>query len=514
MKSSFQNFPASSETFDDLRWLKNNSRHFLIRTLNRRMLQDVDETLPPTFTDWVNKSSLKNRFMDRRSRFLVNRRQIKLNHDSKPCLRSPTSTHSDLFFASADQLHSGPPGRFANAHQKPPSNVHYFRNDLHQLRSLNASLSIKSSAPQSNDVTDETRLPPSSQSQRAESDESRVAGFQHPVPIPVSHAPATDEPSDFVSPHLLLIRNEKKRRQVARVKVAQGKKPVPVRTEVCVTSFPTLVEASEPITIEHSPTENDSDNRMTVTIMKRVVNPPLEAVRSSRIRFGVMQNVAVEAGERLQTEVKDQENVIIAEKSELFQSGKRNENVLSVGGKRSTQFDAKTQAVRDDVTTYDDAKMVDAEVMLGSKAEFSLELGPIEMNIECYPACSDHPAGFGTSGFDIPSSKPMFGLSGPANGSFESFYPLQLCNDNLDDTTTKFDRVNSDNDVTSTDGVISKRVLSSDDIQPISELVTSRVEPDNERVDGSIPASKCTCEPSSIKVASSLGSEPLPLAVS
>ena len=516
MQNSFELFPE--ELLANLRMRRSHSRHFLIRAINRRMLQDVDDFLPSFFAKFVDDASFQDRLKTRRPLLNPNRVQTGQILPTS-ILRDHFSTKafsSEEKFSNSSSVELSRPIQVRTQHKPPPS-FHQLRSDVRNHRSRMTNSTNYSFHDVSDDVT-----PTYPQLRRTEGDGSEAIHLvpNRPIPIQVSHTPPSDEPPDFVSPRLLLLRGEKNRRQMARVRVAQGKKPVPVRTEVCETSFPTLVGEQKLVDTSRSPAntstlavnqqvpvESDSEAKMSVRVLKHIGNPPLEILRSSKMRFGAIQHVAVETNDTIDlqyVEVKDQEvDNIEAMRSEQFLTGR---SLASVDRNQATQLNVTTHVLHNDATTQNDVKMLDAEVMHVDKTEFSLELGPIEMDVECYPVCSDHPAGFGKSGFEIPSSKPSFEISNSPSGTFASFYRLPSCEEELEDRITEFGHVSVDGDVTSTDDVLSKRVEPSDVSQPISELVATSIGSDTERFHRS--TSKCTCEEISAELPSPPGSEP------
>jgi len=507
----------SDRLIGDLRMRRSHSRHFLIRALNRRMLQDVDDFLPPSFEKW-GEDKLQDRFIDRKSRLenALFKRKAGFNFGQNDPSSVPVDHFSNKSFP-VEVSRSIP----ISTHHKPPPSFSCSRSNIRNFWTRLTPYSTSTSDQRYND-TDAGTLTSSAQLLRTDGDGSEAFQLKshHPIPIQVSHVPLIDEPPDFVSPHLLLLRSEKNRRQMARVRVARDNKPVPVRTEVLEASYPTLV-SEHPFDSSLSDADNgsvelhqqrplsDPAARMSARVLKHIGNPPREILRSSRMRFGAIQHVAVGTSDVAgiqHAKVKGQEtDNIETVKSEEFHSGK---TTTLKDSDRTTQVGASSHALRDDASTQNDVKMFNAEVMHGERTEFSLELGPIEMDIECYPVCNDHPAGFGKPGFDISSRKPSYEISSPPNGTYSSFYRLSSCEDNLEDRITDFGNVNVDDDVSSTVDVISKRVDASDVIKPISKLVQPRIEPVSERFDGSRPTSKCTCDENNSELTSPPGIEP------
>lgn len=226
--------------FDDcmlstLRMRRDRSRHFLVRAIRKRMLQDVEDFLPHLIpnnhhgldadrSDSFNQKP-HNSFARLGRRKGSNPDDNRVANDTSLCNRSSSEQES-----------------------KPPSHVTTRKGKTKRYRSSYVMHCSKRSlsSGSNHDHLHGSDIRTHFDKKTGFLHDSQLANTSGAIMIPVTHLSNEAEHNpDFVSPKLLLQRNEtviqRSQRQVARVKVASAGSRSYVRTEICETHFPKLV---------------------------------------------------------------------------------------------------------------------------------------------------------------------------------------------------------------------------------------------------------------------------------
>ena len=234
----------------NVRMRRARSRHFLIRALRKRMGQNIQDFLPLTAGNsncyaWSRdfQSDLKS-FDRRQQKFLI---RDAMHEDLHSYAKPMMDDACELSFLTSEQR-SKPPSRLKSRESRTKryrsSFVMHCSNNLLLPEVLNRRCNISSTSlgPHPGcDFKNQTSppLPDPAEDLLGEN-----------ISIPVTHLSRQEvdqrKHPDFVSPKLLLHRSQawgqRSQRQMARVKVAAADSRSYVRTEMCETRFPELVQ--------------------------------------------------------------------------------------------------------------------------------------------------------------------------------------------------------------------------------------------------------------------------------